>query len=314
VGALLGIDIGGTNLKAAIVSSEGAVAAFDATPWSAGEPEEAVSRIAGQRDRLVAEVGTDALSACGCGCAGLVDRERGLVHASPNLPAWRDVQLARAVEDALGLPTVVENDANAAAFAEYSVGAARGASNAVLLTLGTGVGGGLVIGGRIYRGSHGGAGEVGHMAVMLDGPACPCGSTGCIERLVNAEAIVARALALVEAGRRSSLQGIDRLTAKDVGDAAHAGDAVAIEAAAEAGRILGVGLANLVQILDPDVIVIGGGVAEMGEPLLGAARRELGRRTASYHEAVARVVPAELGEVAGVVGAALLARDGLGRP
>jgi len=311
VGALLGIDIGGTNLKAAIVSSEGAVAAFDVVPWSAGDPEEAVSLIRDQRDRLVARAGPCALSACGCGCAGLVDTGRGVVHASPNLPTWHDVQLSRALEGALGLPTVVENDANAAAFAEYEVGAARGARNAVLLTLGTGVGGGIVLGGELYRGSHGGAGEVGHMAVTLDGPACPCGSVGCIERLVNAESIVRRAASLLDAGRPSSLRGIDGLTAKDVGDAARAGDPVASGAVAEAGRILGVGLANIVQLLDPDVIVVGGGVAEIGEPLLGPAREELADRVASYHAAVARVVPAELGEVAGVVGAALLARDGL---
>lgn len=314
MGDLLGIDIGGTNLKAAIVSSEGGVAAFDVEPWSAGEPAEAVAAIVGQRDRLVAETGTRALEACGCGCAGLVDHETGTVHASPNLPTWRDVQLARALEDALGLPTVVENDANAAAYAEYVAGAARGAANAVMLTLGTGIGGGIVLGGRLYRGSSGGAGEVGHMAVMLDGPPCPCGSTGCIERLVNAEAIVRRAASLLEAGRPSSLPAIGGLTTKDVGDAARSGDPVAVDAVTEAGRILGVGLANLVQLLDPDVIVLGGGVAEIGEPLLGPAREELAARVASYHATVVKVVRAELGEVAGVVGASLLARDGLGRP
>jgi glucokinase len=314
VGALLGIDIGGTNLKAAIVSSEGTVAAFDVVPWSAGDPDEAVSAIAAQRDRLVAGAGDQPIEACGCGCAGLVDHERGTIHASPNLPTWHDVQLARALEGALGLRVVLENDANAAAYAEYAVGAARGAANAVMLTLGTGIGGGIVLGGRLYRGSHGGAGEVGHMAVMLDGPACPCGSTGCVERLVNAGAIVGRAASLMEAGRPSTLRGIDRLSAKDVGDAACAGDAVAVEAVTEAGRILGVGLANIVQLLDPDVIVVGGGVAEIGEPLLGPARQELADRVAPYHSTVVRVVRAELGEVAGVVGAALLARDGGGRP
>jgi glucokinase len=313
VGDLLGIDIGGTNLKAAIVSREGGVAAFDVVPWSAGDPAEAVSAITAQRDRLVAEAGGAPLEACGCGCAGLVDHESGTIHASPNLPTWHDVQLARALEGALGLRTVVENDANAAAYAEYTVGAARGAANAVMLTLGTGIGGGIVLGGRLYRGSRGGAGEVGHMAVMLDGPRCPCGSVGCIERLVNAESIVRRARSLIESGRASTLRGIDPLSAKDVGDAARAGDSVAGEAVREAGRILGVGLANIVQLLDPDVIVLGGGVAEIGEPLLGPARDELADRIAPYHATVAKVVRAELGEVAGVVGAALLARDGRSR-
>jgi glucokinase len=309
VGDFLGVDIGGTNLKAAIVSSEGAVAAFDVTPWSAGAPEEAVALVADRRRRLTAEVGPRGLSSCGCGCAGLVDSARGLVHASPNLPAWHDVQLAMMLEEALELPVVVENDANAAAYAECIVGAARGAANVVLLTLGTGVGGGIVLGGRLYRGSHGGAGEVGHMAVTLDGPPCPCGSIGCIERLVNAESLVRRAVSLLGAGRASTLGAGSSLTARDVGDAARAGDGVAVEAVAATGRILGVGLANLVQLLDPDVIVVGGGVAEIGEPLLAPARAELERRIASYHASTVRVVPAALGETAGVVGAALLARD-----
>jgi glucokinase len=257
VGALLGIDIGGTNLTAAIVSSEGAVAAFDVVAWSGGAPDEAVSAIAAQRDRLVAETGAKGIEACGCGCAGLVNHERGVVHASPNLPTWHDVQLARALQAALGIPTVVENDANVAAYAEYVAGAARGAA--------------------------------------------------------NAESIVRRAVSLIEAGRPSSLSAINKLTAKNVGDAAHRGDSVALEAVTEAGRILGVGLANIVQLLDPDVIVIGGGVAEIGEPLLAAAREELAARVAAYHSTVVRVVRAELGELAGVVGAALLARDGLRR-
>jgi glucokinase len=311
VGAFLGIDIGGTNLKAAIVTPEGGVAAFDVTPWSAGSPQEAVAAIAGQRDRLVADVGPGHIAACGCGCAGLVDHERGTVHASPNLPTWHDVQLARALGDALGLPVTVENDANAAAYAEYAVGAARGARNAVMLTLGTGIGGGIILGGRLYRGSHGDAGEVGHTVVSLNGPECPCGSTGCLERLVNAESIVERARALLEEGRPSRLAGAGPLTAKVIGDAARAGDAAATEAVAAAGRVLGVGLANIVQLLDPDVIVVGGGVAEIGEPLLGPAREEFERRVAAYHASVARIVRAELGEVAGVVGAALLARDDL---
>jgi glucokinase len=309
VGDFLGIDIGGTNLKAAIVSSEGTVAAFDVAPWSAGEPEEAVALLADRGRRLVAGARPRALSACGCGCAGLVDSGRGVVHASPNLSAWHDVELATMLEEALGLRVVVENDANAAAYGEFVVGAAKGAANVVLLTLGTGVGGGIVLDGRLYRGSHGGAGEVGHMAVTLDGPPCPCGSAGCIERLVNAESIVRRAVSLIEAGRVSSLDAGPSTTAKDVGDAAQAGDGVAVEAVAATGRILGIGLANLVRLLDPDVIVVGGGVAEIGEPLLAPARAELERRIASYHASTVRVVPAALGETAGVVGAALLARD-----
>ena len=250
--------------------------------------------------------------ACGCGCAGLVDRTSGIVRTSPNLPSWRDVELSKALEDRLGLSTTLENDANAAAYAEYIAGAARGSTNAVMLTLGTGVGGGIVLGGRLYRGSHGTAGEIGHSTISLDGPLCSCGARGCLETLLSAASIATRAADLKAAGRRSSLAAVsaDRaITAKDVGEAAADGDAVAVEALGAAGILLGAGLATVVQILDPDVIVVGGGGAAVGEHLLGPARREMMARVQGCDFRAPRVVPAELGEAAGVVGAALLARD-----
>jgi len=314
VGALFGIDIGGTNVKAALVSEEGAVLAFSSESWSGGEPEESVETAALLTERVVAGAGR-APEACGCACAGLVDNSRGVVISSPNLPSWSNVSLADLLGRRLGLEVGLENDANAAAVAEFKVGAARGATNAVMLTLGTGVGGGVIIGGRLYRGSHGTAGEIGHTTVHLSGPPCICGSRGCLEGVANAEAVVAGARELIASGRESSLSGLapdGAFTSSDVGLAAAEGDGVAAEALASVGRALGVGLANVSQFLDPDVIVIGGGVALAGEPLLGPARDELESRLSDCGFRCPRVVAAQLGETAGVVGAALLALEGRG--
>lgn len=300
-------------MKTALVGLDGAVVSFMSTGWSGGSPREAVEVASGSAERQIEEAG-ERPRACGCACAGLVDGPAGVVVSSPNLPEWIDVELSAMLSQALGLPVVLENDANAAAYAEYEMGAGRGARNVVMLTLGTGIGGGIVLGGSLYRGSHGTAGEIGHSTVDLNGPPCLCGSRGCLERMANAEAVVERAMELLGAGRRSALDGIAAtrpLMAVDVGRAASGGDEVALEALAAVGRVLGVGLANISQILDPDVIVIGGGVMGAGEQLLRPAREELEARLSGHEFRGPRVVPAALGETAGVVGAALLAREAL---
>jgi len=311
---LLGVDIGGTNVKAGLVSGDGTVVASSMRGWSGGEPDEAVSLAARLAGELTGAHPEAAPTRCGTGCAGLVDGHRGTVLRSPNLPTWHDVELKAMLSAALGLRTLVDNDANAAAYAEYVLGAARGARSAVVITLGTGVGGGIVIDGRVYRGAHGFAGEIGHAVIDIDGAACACGGSGCLEGLVNARSLVARANEAIEEGARTSLADVARertLTAKDVGDAAGRGDAVAGNVVAETGRVLGAGLANLIQVLDPDVIVVGGGVAAVGEPLLAPAREEMAARACGRGPNLPRVTFAELGELAGMVGAALLARDEL---
>lgn len=312
----LGIDIGGTNIKAALVSEDGTIAAFALTPWSGGAACNAVAAALALRDELLRGRPDTRLGVSGAGCAGLVDSVRGVVRVSPNLPSWRDVELARLLTEALGTETVVENDANAAACGEHAVGAARGATDAAVLTLGTGVGAGFILGGRLYRGAHGFAGEVGHATIDLDGLPCVCGGAGCFERMVNAEAIVARARTLAdrEPSQLGAALRAGSLTARDVSDAAARGDAVACRAIEETGRLLGVGLANLAAILDLEVIVVGGGVASAGDRLLAPARAEMAARVAGPAWRLPRVVPAELGEMAGVTGAALLARDRLRAP
>ena len=304
----LGIDIGGTNIKAAVVHADGRVAAFEASGWSGGAPVDALMTI----ERLAATVFERSgltCETCGCGCAGLIDHRAGIVHRSPNLPQWLDVRLAEELSRHLGVPVALENDANAAAYGEFRAGAARGTTNAVMVTLGTGLGGGIILNGSIYRGSHGFAAELGHTVIDLSGGVrCACGTNGCVEPLVNAASLVSRARTLLEAGERSSLSShAGELTARAVGEAAAQGDTMAARVMAEAGRTLGVLLGNIVATLDPDVIVVGGGVAAAGSSLLDAAATELAARTAVYQGVPTRIAVAELGDTAGVVGAALVA-------
>jgi len=293
------------------VSEECGLGAFLSMSWSGGAAGDAVAVVSRLTQNLTSANEDHEVVACGVGSAGLVDTRTGVVRLSPNLPEWHDVELRRMVAEAIGLPIRIENDANAAAYGEYLAGAARGTTNAVVLTIGTGIGGGLILNGSLYRGG-GFAGEVGHMTIERDGDPCPCGNAGCLERMANAEAVVRGVRRLLDGGRESVLAvtGVAKaLTAKEVGRAAAAGDAVATEALEEVGRALGAGLANLVLTLDPDVIVIGGGVAAAGEPLLAPTRAEMAQRCYGSSVSLPRVVPAELGNTAGVVGAALLARD-----
>ncbi len=315
MGSYLGIDIGGTNIKAGLVTEDGSVVASGSRGWSGGDPEDAVATASDVASELAAP-GTAEPVACGVGCAGLVLRETGIVVRSPNLPTWHSVPLRKLLEASLGLRVIVENDVNAAAYAEYLLGAARGSTSAVVVALGTGVGGGIVIDGRLYRGGHGFAGELGHSTVDIDGSDCVCGGSGCLEGFANAASIVGRAASAIGAGEETILTALadERpLTAKDVGDAANAGDRVALEAVEAAGRVFGAGLANIVQILDPDVIVVGGGVAAVGEVLLGPARAEMAARACGREGHETRLVTAEMGELAGATGAALLARDEIAR-
>jgi glucokinase len=306
----LGIDVGGTNVKAAVVGDDGGVKAFVQRRWSGGEPYELVSVATELADVVVAEV-TEGPVACGVGCAGIVAHDLGVVRRSPNLPTWHDVRLAEMLGKQIALPMIIDNDANAAAYAEYLVGAARDATSAVVITLGTGMGAGIILNGSVYHGNHGFAGEIGHTTVdMSSRTPCACGGSGCLEPLVNAESLVSRALSHIERETSSSLGGsTEGLTARDIGVAAAEGDKAALAAVDELGRALGVGLANITALLDPEVIVIGGGVAEVGLLLLDSARNELVRRTSRCRENLPRVAPAVLGPAAGVVGAALLARD-----
>lgn len=292
----VGVDIGGSKIAAAVVAEDGRLLARAdrSTPERTVAPEVVADAIVD----AVAELRTSYdIAAVGVGAAGFVDADLRRVMFAPHL-SWRDEPLGERLSAMLGLPVVIDNDANAALWAEHRFGSARGARDVVLVTLGTGIGGALLIDGRVYRGHGGMAGEFGHAQVVPDGRPCECGRTGCWEQYCSGKALARFA---ADAGR--DLSG-PALTA-----AAHEGDIVARGAFAEVGRWLGVGLANLVAGLDPSLLVVGGGVSAAGELLLAPARIALaGSLVAADHRVVPPVVATALGPDAGVVGAAELAR------
>jgi glucokinase len=313
---MAGVDIGGTAVKIALVAREGALIAECEIPTPVElEPAAAVEAIAAAVASLA---GGRALAAVGIGCAGLVSADEGVVHLSPNLPRWREVALGPLARARLDVPVAVLNDANAFALAEARTGAGRGYSPVIALTIGTGIGGAIVIDGRLMGGRHGFGGEAGHMSIDVAGPPCPCGNRGCLELFVGRRPIVANYLARARWEPGTPVfesTGGDRsaVTPRHVHAAAAQGDALAREVFARAGEMLGAALANLSNFIDPAAFVIGGGVAQAGELLLDPAREVLAARAMIGRARVAPILPAALGTRAGVMGAVLHARDSLAR-
>lgn len=323
----VGIDIGGTAVKLGRVDETGRILSQDEIPTPVeSSPEEFVHHVVAAVAGLP-EIGGDRVAGkgrpaakqwvVGVGCAGLVSSDRGIIHTSPNLPRWREVSLGELLERELGRPTYVLNDANAFALAEARIGAGRGHSPVVALTLGTGVGGAIVSEGRVFGGRHGFAGEIGHMSIDLEGRSCPCGNSGCLELHIGKRGIVARYLD--HAAWRAGTPAFDltrgereALSPKILADAVRMGEVAARKAFSEAGEILGAALTNLSNLLDPAVFVVGGGVSQAGNLILEPARRILSERAMIPEGAVAPVVQAALGVDAGLIGAALFALDSAG--
>ena len=313
-GMAVGVDIGGTKVLAGLVDADGGILARARRPTPGRDP--AAVR------RTIVEVVREAsagreIAAVGIGAAGFVDADRSRVMFAPHL-AWRDEPLRDGLAADLGLPVIVENDANAAAWAEWRFGAGRGESRLVCVTLGTGIGGGIVTDGVVQRGRWGMAGEFGHMVVVPDGRRCECGNRGCLEQYASGNVLGREARELAHAGSPVTVPlvqrvggDIDALVGPLITEAARDGDPVAVELFGDVGRWLGIGLANLAAALDPGLFVIGGGVSDAGELLLGPARASFRRTlTGRGFRPEPRIVPAALGPEAGLVGAADLARAG----
>lgn len=308
----IGIDVGGTKIAAAVVDAEGHIIARDVVETDATSPNSIATGIV----KIARELrgGAPSAAAIGIGAAGLVDSARGVIVAAPHLP-YRNLAIRDYVSTRLSMPVFVDNDANVAAWAEARFGAGRDLGDQIMLTVGTGIGGGLIMDGRVYRGAHGFGAEIGHMIVLPDGPPCPCGSRGCYEQLASGSAIGRTARERIQDAPPSLV--LDRaggdpkaITGEIVGRAAEDGDAFAREIVAEAGRWLGIGIASLVNIFDPAVVIVGGGAAAgTGDLLLDPARAAMtGYLTLREHRPPVRIVPASLGNDAGAVGAADLAR------
>ncbi len=305
--AVVGIDLGGTTTKAALVSASYELLARTAVPTELRSQASLLDSI----ERLVEQVaGDSAPAAVGFGLPSQIDRRHGRVLDSTNIPL-EEIDFKHEMAQRLGVPVEIDNDANAACLAEVRIGAARDAEHVVMLTLGTGVGGGLVLDGELYRGWYGTAGELGHMSIQEDGPPCQghCTNRGCLEVLCSATGVLAAANAIADerphgtlAAARSS--GTD-LYAHFVITEARSGSPEARDVFRIVGRHLGVGIANYVNIFNPELVVIGGGIIAAGELLLEPAREEYRRRVLRA-SAAAKVVAAQLGNDAGVLGAAAL--------
>ena len=312
----VGLDIGGTKINGGVVDSDGNVIARARRET----PAQDADAIAHEAADLIRELSKDRdVRAAGVACAGFIDKSGATVLFAPNL-AWRDEPLKQRLESIADIPVIIENDANAAAWGEFTHGVGREADDMVLVTVGTGIGGGVVVDGRLLRGAWGVAAELGHLRVVPDGIRCGCGNRGCWEQYASGNALVREARELVASGTPhgaalSEACGGDpaALRGHDVTTVAQAGDAAAVELLADLGRWLGEGAASVAAILDPELIVIGGGVVAAGDLLLGPARAAYGRQlTGRGHRPVAEIVPAALGNDAGLIGAAALAAEGIG--
>ena len=305
-----GVDLGGTKIFSLVALPDGREAGSDtrATQGIQG-PQAVISRMADSvRAALAAAGATEAgLAAVAVAAPGPIDHDKGLVRNPPNLPGWDEVPLVRMLEDILGVPVALENDANAAALGEHAFGAGSDFRHMLFVTVSSGIGGGIILASRLYRGATGAAGEVGHMVLDEDGPVCGCGKRGCLEALASGTAIAARAAAL---GKEGASPALARLvsrgaepTAADVERAALGGDAVARGVIEEAGRYLGLGLVNLVHVYNPHGIVVGGGVSRMGDLILEPARQVVRQRCFPLSQEGLRIVAGVLGDRAGALGA-----------
>jgi glucokinase len=307
---IVGIDIGGTNIVVGTVAEDGSeLLGLVSEPTLPEQgPDAVVARIVKLTRASIAQAPGREIAGVGIGSPGPLDTKKGLVLLTPNL-GWVNMPLRDRLASALGLPATLDNDANCAIFGEWWRGAARGVNHVVGLTIGTGIGGGIVLGGQIYHGASDIAGEIGHMTIDSNGRRCKCGNYGCLEAYASGPAIAARAVEGIEAGVETALpqyvaNDLSRITAQVVYEAAHDGDAYALEMVRDTAKLLGAGVANIINIFNPEVVVICGGVTLAGAKLFGPLRSEVQRRAFKPAWEACQILPGTLTGTAGVYGAA----------
>lgn len=313
----LAVDLGGTKLLVGVVDRDGRVLARQRIATPHGGPEPVARAI-----RDIARPLRDAIGAAGASLAGVgvavpgpTDHDRGVIYDPPNLAGWgRETAFGPLLARELGETVYVENDANAAALGEAWTGAGRGVRDLVYITISTGIGGGLILGGRLYRGANGTAGEIGHVIVDPEGPRCHCGNRGCLEVLASGTAIAGQAREAVARGAPTALSRLaarpEEITAESVAEAARGGDAIAAELYRRAGTRIGLVLSNLLALLNPSMIIVGGGVSKTGDLLFRPIRDVIGARVYPPPALGVSVVTAELGDDVGIIGAAALVFHG----
>jgi len=309
---VIGVDLGGTNLRTAVVASDGEILDKHKEATKAVDGwMKVVARLIDNIKRQL-EIGAQKgakVVAVGVGAPGVILVDKGIVVKSPNFPDWNNLPLKNELEKALSIPVFIENDANAAALGEKWRGAGRDIRSMIHLTLGTGVGGGIILDNKIWHGADGMAGEIGHMTLIPDGRQCTCGNTGCLEMYASARGIVQSFREELERQKLSAAGDLKEVTSEKVYQAAREGDAVARRVMKDMGRMLGIGIASLINIFNPERVVIGGGVKDAWPLFIGATHEEIMKRAFQVPAERTEIVPSSLGDDAGMVGAAAVALE-----
>ncbi len=309
----IGIDVGGTNVKIALVDVKGKIVYSNSVPTRAEMGYEyTVNNIKQAIYDLLKEtkLTTKDIEGIGFGFPGQVDYKAGIVRNAPNIPGWVEVPIAKLIEDEFKIPTRVDNDVRCAALGELNYGAGKGCENLICITVGTGIGSGLILNGKLVRGASNAAGEIGHIKLQMNGgPICGCGDTGCLEAFASGPSIVAMAEDYIKGGKSTKFREMANgspITPYIVCEAAKAGDPVAQRIFTIMGEYIGIGLASVVNLLNPEKIIVGGGVADAGDILLKPMTEALKKRAMKIAGSAVEIVPAQLGNTAGVIGSSLL--------
>lgn len=308
----IGIDVGGTNVKLALVTSAGEIVYSNSIPTRAELGYEyTIDNIKQAIKNLLQEtnVNPQEVEGIGFGFPGQVDYKSGIVRLAPNIPGWVDIPIAKMIEEEFHIPTRVDNDVRCAALGEFNFGAGKGCENLICITVGTGIGSGLIVNGKLVRGASNAAGEIGHIKLQMhEGPVCGCGDSGCLEAFASGPAIVAMAEDYIKGGKSAKFRELanPNITPYIVSEAAKAGDPVAKRIFATIGEYIGIGLASAVNLLNPEKVIIGGGVAAAGCFLIEPLKETLKKRAMKIAGETVEIVPAQLGNRAGVIGSSLL--------
>ena len=315
MGNRIGIDVGGTNVKIALVNDKGNIIYSNSIPTRAEMGYEyTINNMKEAIAELIKETKSDkkSIEGIGFGFPGQIDYKKGVVRLAPNIPGWVEVPIAEIMEKEFGIPTRVDNDVRCAALGELNYGAGIGCENLICITVGTGIGSGLIINGKLVRGTSNAAGEIGHIKLdMHGGPLCGCGDRGCLEAFASGPSIVAMAEEYIKGGKSTKYRELANpdITPYIVSEAAKQGDPVAKRIFTIVGEYIGIGLASVVNLLNPEKIIIGGGVAAAGDLLLNPIKENLIKRAMPIAGSAVEIVPAQLGNSAGVIGASLLIKS-----
>jgi glucokinase len=311
----IGVDLGGTNIVSAIVNYQGKIINRLKVPTLAERGKEAtIERIIEtiHENIIQSTIALDNIIGIGIGAPGPLNVKKGIINFAPNLPGWEGVPLKKILEDEFNMKVVLENDANAAAWGERCFGAGQGVNNLVCFTLGTGIGGGIIIEGKIYHGSNYGAAELGHMTVNRDGPRCNCGNYGCLEAYSSATGIKNRIKSRIRKGVKSHFLTFDNdhliesMSLKSIFETARIGDDLTQSVVKDAIAYLGIAIANIANILNPEMIILIGGITNEGDNLLNPLKKEVAGRTLNSNYKFLKIVIGKLGDLAGALGAAAL--------